>query len=198
VKAGLPYAWEETGWVYPARRILSPNFNERPVGTKICLIVIHSISLPPGKFGTGNVERLFTNTLDVSADPSFASLDGLQVSSHFFIARDGELTQFVACSQRAWHAGRSAWRGREGCNDISIGIEIEGTDHHPYANAQYERLACLISAIRQQHPIEAILGHEHIAPARKTDPGPSFDWRRLARKLRAPASLFADVRFARS
>jgi AmpD protein len=189
---------EETGWVQAARRIPSPNFNERPAVTMIRLIVIHNISLPPGKFGAGNVERLFTNTLDISADPSFASVEGLQVSSHFFIARHGELTQFVACSQRAWHAGRSTWRGRDGCNDFSIGIELEGTDHHPYANAQYATLADLISAIRMRHPIESILGHEHIAPGRKTDPGPNFDWRRLARKLKAPARLFADVRTARA
>jgi len=163
--------------------IASPNCDDRPLSTAISLIVVHGISLPPGEFGGGNVERLFTNTLDPSAHPYFATIAQQHVSAHFFIRRDGSLVQFVACAQRAWHAGVSAWCGRAQCNDYSIGIELEGTDDVRYTAAQYQALARLIRALRRRYPIDAIAGHEDIAPGRKTDPGPAFNWSRLHRSL---------------
>jgi AmpD protein len=143
---------------------------------------VHGISLPPGEFGGDDVARLFTNTLDADAHPSYASIAGLRVSSHFFIRRDGELQQFVGCNDRAWHAGVSSWRGRERCNDFSVGIELEGTDRVPYEDAQYRRLAALLRALKRRCPtIAEAVGHSDVAPGRKTDPGPAFDWDRLAR-----------------
>jgi len=167
--------------------IASPNCDDRPRATTISLIVVHGISLPPGEFGGDGVVRLFTNTLDPTAHPYFAAIAERRVSAHFFIRRDGTLAQFVACAQRAWHAGASSWRGRAQCNDFSIGIELEGTDDVRYTAAQYQALARLIRALRRRYPIEAIVGHSDIAPGRKTDPGSAFDWSRLHRSV-APRS----------
>lgn len=175
------------GVVVEARQVSSPNCDERPPGEAVTLVVLHSISLPPGEFGGSEIEGLFTNALDCGAHPYFARLKGLQVSAHFLVRRDGELIQFVPCSRRAWHAGRSAWRGRERCNDFSIGIELEGADGVPYTDAQYEALAALVPALGARYPIGEIVGHSDVAPARKTDPGAAFDWPRL-RKMIAPRS----------
>jgi AmpD protein len=147
------------------------------------LVIVHGISLPPGRFGGDAIERLFTNRLAADAHPSFATVAALRVSAHFLIRRDGELVQFVGCADRAWHAGVSAWRGRERCNDFSIGIEVEGADTVRYAGAQYARLAALIRALARRYPIAAVVGHSDVAPGRKTDPGPAFDWNRLGRIL---------------
>ena len=145
------------------------------------LVVVHGISLPPGQFGGEDIARLFTNTLDHAAHPFYAAIAKLCVSAHFLIRRDGELIQFVRCADRAWHAGVSSWRGRDRCNDYSIGIEVEGTDDVPYAAAQYTMLARLLQALARRYPIAAAVGHSDVAPGRKTDPGPAFDWDRLAR-----------------
>lgn len=166
------------GWVDQARRLPSPNCDERPRSTEVELLVIHNISLPPGRFGGDGVVELFTNRLDPAAHPYFAGLQGLRVSAHFFIRRDGELIQFVSCAQRAWHAGASRWEGREHCNDFSIGVELEGTDSQPYTEAQYRRLGELIRTLRRRYPLRAMVGHADIAPGRKTDPGEGFDWTR--------------------
>ena len=166
------------GWADSARRIASPNCDLRPVGTAIELLVIHNISLPPGHFQGDGVIRLFTNQLDPTAHPYYATLAGLRVSAHFFIRRDGELIQFVSADQRAWHAGASSWRGRSRCNDFSIGIELEGSDDCVYDEAQYARLGALSRALRQRYPLREMVGHADIAPERKTDPGPAFDWAR--------------------
>jgi AmpD protein len=180
-----------TGIVQEARQVLSPNCDERPPGVLPDLIVVHGISLPPGEFGGPWIERLFTNTLDPAAHPSFAEIAGLQVSSHLLIRRDGELVQFVPLTRRAWHAGQSSYCGRERCNDFSIGIEMEGTDEQPYTEAQYRQLALLVRALRAALPslrTAPLVGHSDIAPDRKTDPGPAFDWGRLVR-IMAQTSL---------
>jgi AmpD protein len=171
------------GRASPARRVHSPNCDERPAGTAITLLVVHGISLPPGEFGGDAIERLFANRLDPEAHPYFATIAGLRVSAHFLVRRDGRLLQFVPCAQRAWHAGASAWRGRERCNDFSIGIEVEGTDALPYTRGQYRMLSRVIRALARRYPIEDVVGHSDVAPGRKTDPGPAFDWPRLARAL---------------
>jgi AmpD protein len=168
-----------------AARMASPNQDDRPAGSTISLIVVHGISLPPGRFGGDGVARLFTNTLDPDADPYYQGIAHLRVSSHFFIRRDGALVQFVACGRRAWHAGISSWRGRAACNDYSVGIELEGTDDLPYESAQYLMLARLARALRRRYPIRDMVGHSDVAPGRKTDPGPTFDWPRLGRLLGA-------------
>lgn len=167
-------------------QVCSPNRDARPQATPITLIVVHGISLPPGQFCGDAVERLFTNRLDPAAHPYYATIAGLRVSTHFLVRRDAALLQFVPCTQRAWHAGESAWRGRSRCNDFSIGIELEGTDESPYAAAQYTLLARLVRALRRHYPIEEVVGHSDIAPGRKTDPGPAFDWPRLRRLLARP------------
>lgn len=166
------------GWISGVRRIRSPNHDRRPPGASIELLVIHNISLPPGEFGGDAIERLFTNTLDTGAHPYYAQLQGLKVSAHFLIRRDGEIIQFVPCAKRAWHAGVSSWRGRERCNDFSLGIELEGDDYQPFAAAQYAALARLTRRLCRTYPIRGIAGHADIAPQRKTDPGPFFDWQR--------------------
>ncbi|HEY7902011.1 MAG TPA: 1,6-anhydro-N-acetylmuramyl-L-alanine amidase AmpD [Casimicrobiaceae bacterium] len=171
------------GIAYPAAQVASPNCDARPPDTIVTLIVVHGISLPPGVFGGDAIERLFTNTLDPAANPAFAEVADLRVSSHFLIRRDGALLQFVACTERAWHAGASSWRGRHRCNDFSIGIELEGTDTLPYATDQYRMLGRLARALRRRYPIADIVGHSDIAPGRKTDPGAAFDWPRLRRLL---------------
>ncbi len=171
------------GWYRCARPLESPNFGPRPKQAQIDLIVIHSISLPPGDYGNANVQRLFTNQLDWEAHPYFQSIRGLQVSSHFFISRSGDLWQFVSCDSRAWHAGQSSYRGRGSCNDDSIGIELEGLEGLYFEEQQYDTLSALCSALMTQYPIAHIAGHEHIAPGRKKDPGAGFDWSLLQRTL---------------
>ncbi len=181
----MEFAVEE-GRVPQARWCPSPNCNARPPGCVPELVVLHNISLPPGEFGTGCVEAFFCNSLDASAHPWFANINGVQVSAHFLVDRHGALTQFVNCDQRAWHAGVSLYCGREACNDFSIGIELEGTDSTPYTDAQYDALSALIPALFEAYPAlapEHIVGHCDIAPGRKTDPGPAFDWARLRRML---------------
>ncbi|MCR4532960.1 1,6-anhydro-N-acetylmuramyl-L-alanine amidase AmpD [Shewanella xiamenensis] len=176
----------EFGWYRAARRCESPHFNRRPFG-EISLLVIHNISLPAGCFGLPYIDQLFQGCLDTSADESFADLTGLQVSAHFLIRRDGECVQYVSCEDRAWHAGVSRYGERENCNDFSIGIELEGTDTEPYTAAQYQQLTALTQALLAEYPAltaERIVGHCDIAPMRKTDPGPSFDWQRYLAKLR--------------
>jgi AmpD protein len=181
------------GWYGFARRQPSPNHGVRPAGAVVDLIVVHSISLPPGEYGGGEVQRLFANTLDWNAHPYFKSIEGLTVSSHFYITRRGELWQFVGCDDRAWHAGASSWRGRADCNDDSIGIELEGLEGGPFEDAQYDALSDLCAAIAQQYPVQYVAGHEHIAPGRKHDPGPGFDWDRLQRCLAWPAQRFPPL-----
>jgi N-acetyl-anhydromuramoyl-L-alanine amidase len=158
------------------RYVASPHCDFRPNETDVRLIVIHSISLPPGDFVGSSVEALFTGTLNWDAHPYFQSIRGMTVSAHFFIRRDGEIIQFVPCARRAWHAGVSSWRGRDRCNDFSIGIELEGTDDAPFTERQYRALHPLLGALKTAYPIEEIVGHSNIAPGRKTDPGPHFDW----------------------
>lgn len=167
------------GWWPAARRYDSPNFNARPAGAAVELIVLHNISLPAGRFGGPHIADLFSNRLDFHADPTFADLRGLEVSAHFLVRRDGAVIQFVACEARAWHAGSSSFDGRDNCNDFSVGIEIEGSDHCAFAPAQYAASARLIVALQARYRIAAIAGHEHIAPGRKSDPGPWFDWSKL-------------------
>lgn len=172
------------GWLAGGACLPSPNCDERPAGA-IELLVIHNISLPPGEFGGDGVQRLFTNTLDVDAHPYYQAVAGLKVSAHFFIRRDGQVIQFVSCLQRAWHAGASCWQGRSRCNDFSIGIEMEGSDFVPFTEAQYAALHELSGALRAAYPIRGIAGHSDIAPQRKTDPGPFFDWMRYLAGLSA-------------
>ena len=162
----------------------SPNCDERPPDVDVDLLVVHAISLPPGEFGGPAVEALFQNRLDVTTHPYYASLAGVRVSAHFFVRRDGTLLQFVPCVKRAWHAGVSSWRGRAHCNDFSIGVELEGTDEVPYEALQYETLARLTRALTARYPITEIVGHSDVAPGRKTDPGPHFDWPRYRELLR--------------
>ena len=173
----------EGGWLADARRLPSPNRDARPEGTAVVLAIVHSISLPPGTYGGDAVERLFTNTLDWDVHPYFASIRGLCVSSHLFVRRDGALVQFVPIGERAWHAGLSAWRGRERCNDFSVGIELEGLEGEAFEDAQYETLLRALNDLRRDWPIDAVAGHEDVAPGRKRDPGPGFDWGRLAAAL---------------
>jgi AmpD protein len=157
----------------------SPNHDERPAGVEISLVVVHSISLPPGEYGGEHIERLFANRLDPAAHPYFREVHALRVSAHFLVRRDGELVQFVPLERRAWHAGASSWRGRGRCNDFSVGIELEGTDDAPFEDAQYAALAALIADLRKRLPLRDIAAHSEIAPGRKTDPGAGFDWHRL-------------------
>ncbi|MYM37561.1 1,6-anhydro-N-acetylmuramyl-L-alanine amidase AmpD [Duganella sp. FT94W] len=170
------------GWLPSAQRYDSPHYDARPDPADITLLVVHNISLPLGRFGGPHVSDLFSGRIDYNADPSFADLRGLKVSSHFFIRRDGRLIQYVSANDRAWHAGRSCFRGREKCNDFSIGVELEGCDFLPFEAAQYATLAALTMALCRHYPLTDVQGHEHIAPGRKTDPGPGFDWE-VYRKL---------------
>lgn len=174
------------GWISPARHIASPNFNARPQGNEISLLVIHCISLPPAVYGGDAIERFFTNQLDPAAHPYFATIASMTVSSHLLIRRDGQLTQFVSLDQRAWHAGKSAFEGRDNCNDYSIGIELEGSDTDGYTDAQYTMLVAVTQAIRHAYPAITpgrITAHSTIAPTRKTDPGSGFDWVRYLQSL---------------
>jgi N-acetyl-anhydromuramoyl-L-alanine amidase len=173
------------GWLSSARRCESPHFNLRPL-SEVSLLVIHNISLPAGSFGLPHIDALFQGCLDLSVDASFSDLAGLRVSAHFLVRRDGELVQYVGCDDRAWHAGVSEFQGRSNCNDFSIGIEMEGTDDLPYTDQQYQRLAELTLALLRHYPQlsrDRIVGHCDIAPGRKTDPGPSFDWPRYLASL---------------
>ena len=172
------------GWLSGMRRIASPNCDTRPPGTAIDLLVIHNISLPPGEFGGQEIAQLFTNTLDTQAHPYYAQLKGLRVSAHFLIRRSGEMIQFVSCIKRAWHAGASAWDGRAGCNNFSIGIELEGTDTLPFSDRQYAALIRLTRVLQHAYPIRSITGHSDIAPGRKTDPGPEFEWPRYLARVK--------------
>jgi N-acetyl-anhydromuramoyl-L-alanine amidase len=164
------------GWLSGTRRVASPNYDARPAHTAIGLLVIHSISLPPNEYGGDAIERFFTNELDHSEHPYFEQLKGVKVSSHFLVRRDGQIVQFVPCNKRAWHAGVSTWRGRPRCNDFSIGIELEGSDFEPFTKRQYVALVRLTRRLKRAYPICDISGHSDIAPERKTDPGPFFDW----------------------
>ena len=179
------------GWLRRARRVVSPNCNARPADAVVDLVVVHSISLPPGEFGGDAVERLFTNRLDWSAHPYYETIRGATVSAHFLIRRAGELIQFVSCDDRAWHAGASAWQGRAGCNDFSIGVELEGLEGERFDDREYESLAELLRSISARYPIAAVAGHEHVAPGRKGDPGAGFDWPRLRRLTGASKLRFA-------
>jgi AmpD protein len=180
----------QSGWYRFARPLRSPNFGPRPPGAQVDLIVLHSISLPPGRYGGDEVQQLFTNRLDWDTHPYFDSIRGLEVSAHFYVRRNGELWQFVSCDDRAWHAGASSWRGRANCNDDSIGIELEGLEGESFEPAQYETLASLCPAIAQRHAIAWIAGHEHIAPGRKADPGGGFDWCLLREQLGWDPAMF--------
>lgn len=174
--------WRD-GWWFGARALRSPNCGARPVGLPVTLAIVHSISLPPGVYGGAGVQQLFTNQIDPGEHPYYETLRGLEVSAHFFVRRDGRTLQFVSCDERAWHAGLSSWRGRDNCNDWSIGIELEGLEGLSFEAAQYRQLARLIQALCLRYPISEVLGHEDVAPGRKHDPGPGFDWRALRRCL---------------
>jgi AmpD protein len=178
------------GWLPCARPIASPNFGPRPPGTVVDLAVVHSISLPPGEYGGDAIERLFTNRLDWDAHPYYQQIRGAQVSAHFVLRRDGELLQFVSCDDRAWHAGVSSWQGRANCNDFSIGIELEGLEGERFEPAQYDALTGLLRSLSYRYPLRGVAGHEHVAPGRKIDPGPGFDWPLLVRGLGWPLRCF--------
>lgn len=180
------------GWLALAQPCPSPNHGPRPDGARVDLIVLHSISLPPGEYGSHAIEHLFCNTLDWDAHPYYQSIRGLEVSAHFLIRRDGRLLQFVSTDRRAWHAGVSHYRGRHNCNDDSIGIELEGLEGQTFEVAQYTALAALCRALANTYPIAHIAGHEHVAPGRKADPGPGFDWLCLRATLGWPAPCWPD------
>lgn len=184
-----------TGLLQDAEYIPSPNCDERPEDGALDLVVLHNISLPPGEFGGGWIEKLFTNTLPADEHPYFEEIADLRVSAHVLIRRNGEVLQFVPFHQRAWHAGVSEYQGRERCNDFSVGIEMEGTDDLPYEDAQYVSLIQVLEALIDAYPglnDEHITGHEHIAPGRKTDPGLAFDWERLGRELQNSDIIIAQ------
>lgn len=175
----------QDGWITGIKQVPSPHFNTRPAEEAPSLLVVHNISLPPGEFGGPYIDALFTGTLDASAHPFFAEIAHLRVSAHCLIRRDGEIVQYVPFHLRAWHAGVSLWQGRDNCNDFSIGIELEGTDTLPYTDAQYAALQAVTELLMQHYPLtpERITGHSDIAPVRKTDPGPAFDWERFRHAL---------------
>lgn len=174
--ANEPLVIGADGWCAGVRHVPSPNFDSRPADARIELLVVHNISLPPGEFGGPYIADLFCNTLDYDAHPYFDQLRALRVSAHFLVRRDGSVVQFVSANDRAWHAGVSSFCGRERCNDFSIGIEVEGSDFSAFDGVQYKKLAELTAALRQRYPLRDVAGHEHIAPGRKSDPGPHFDW----------------------
>jgi len=191
VAAADPSSDWDSGWWLRAQHRPSPHFGPRPDGLPApTLAVIHSISLPPGVYGGCEVEQLFLGQLDVSADPYFERLRGVRVSAHFFIRRDGACLQFVSCRERAWHAGQSSWRGRQGCNDFSVGIELEGLEGLPFEPGQYATLIDLLAAVAAPRPCMDVAGHEHIAPGRKADPGEAFDWPQLVARLGWPGHCF--------
>ena len=178
-RTARPLVVDATGVVATATQIPSPNHDPRPDDSPIRLVVVHGISLPPGCYGGDEIAALFTNRLDPAAHPYFEAIAGLRVSAHFLVRRDGALVQFVRCADRAWHAGASCWDGAARCNDFSIGVELEGVDDEPYEDPQYDTLVVLVAALRARYPIEDVVGHSDIAPGRKTDPGPAFDWTRV-------------------
>lgn len=184
---------DANGLLATADFIASPNCDDRPPDAEIDLVVVHAISLPPGEFGGDGVLQLFTNNLDPAAHPYYAAIQGLRVSAHFFVRRDGRIVQFVPCVKRAWHAGVSSWQGRERCNDFSVGIELEGCDDRPFEPIQYRQLAVLADALCRRYPVRHIVGHADIAPGRKTDPGPCFDWPALRALLNEPGMKQQDV-----
>ena len=193
----VEFAVEADGWVAAARKLPSPNFEARPAGAVPTLIVVHNISLPPNQFGGTAIAELFLNTLDCDAHPYYDShLRGVRVSAHFVILRDGTLEQFVSCNERAWHAGTSNFFGRERCNDFSIGIELEGSDTTAFEAAQYRTLGALVSALKARYPVEALAGHSDIAPGRKTDPGPHFEWPRLQADTALADRYFPYLKFS--
>ena len=167
---------DASGYLDKACFIRSPNFDERPAGHPVNLLVIHNISLPPNEFGGDGVIELFTNQINPDVHPYYQNLINLKVSTHFFIRRDGRVIQFVPCNKRAWHAGKSCWKGKTHCNDFSIGVELEGCDTLPFTDLQYSALTTLTLALQKAYPITGIAGHSDISPDRKTDPGPYFDW----------------------
>jgi AmpD protein len=171
--------FDNDGWLKNANRVDSDNFNQRPTLKKDFLVVIHSISLPPGQFNNSFIEDFFQNKLNPTLHPYFETIKDLKVSAHFLIKRTGELIQFVSCHNRAWHAGESSWKGMSDCNDFSIGIELEGTEIEPYEEIQYKVLLNLLVQLKKEYNITDIVGHSDIAPHRKTDPGPSFDWNKI-------------------
>lgn len=173
----------QAGWWRDATHLPSPNFNARPAGALVDAVVLHSISLPPGVYGGDGIVRLFTNTLDWSAHPYYETIRGLEVSAHFVVRRDGAILQFVSVDDRAWHAGRSHWNGRDALNDWSIGVELEGLEGDLFEPAQYAALERLLPAIDRQRTIRLVVGHEHVAPGRKSDPGAGFDWEQLSTRL---------------
>jgi len=179
------FSINDDGWCSSLRRASCPNFDSRPAGTPISLLVIHNISLPPGEFGGSWIEALFSNTLDCDAHPYFDQLREVKVSAHFLIRRDGRVLQFVSANDRAWHAGLSEFRGRQRCNDFSVGVELEGSDFENFCDAQYQSLVVLTSSLAAKYPITDVVGHQHIAPDRKTDPGPFFDWQRFQQEFSA-------------
>ncbi len=186
------------GWCRPATHMRSPNCDRRPDAVTADLLVIHNISLPPGQFGGPYIADLFGNRLDRSAHPYFEQVHALRVSAHFLIRREGALWQFVSTDERAWHAGVSAFGGRNACNDFSIGVELEGTDSESFTAQQYTMLATLTRALCRRYPLTAVAGHEHIAPGRKTDPGPFFDWglyRSLVLRQDFPATPASSLRY---
>lgn len=175
-------AIDAQGWLSKARRCASPNCDDRPVGAAVSLAVVHGISLPPGRFGGPWIDALFTNRLDPDADPYFAAIHQLRVSSHLLLRRNGEMVQYVPFDRRAWHAGVSAYAGQTACNDFAVGIELEGCDTRRYTSVQYRRLGGVLAALCRHYPAltpDRVVGHSDIAPGRKTDPGPAFDWQRL-------------------
>lgn len=169
---------DNAGYINTATQIASPNFDARPTD-EISMVVIHNISLPPNQYGGAGVAQLFTNTLNPAEHPYYAEIYTRKVSSHFFIRRDGKLIQFVSCLQRAWHAGASNWQGRERCNDFSVGIELEGSDFEVFEAAQYKMLKSLVNCLKKTYVIQHVVGHSDIAPGRKTDPGPYFEWQKI-------------------
>ncbi len=171
--------WRGEGWLKGTRWALSPNQGNRPAGVDVTLIVLHHISLPPENFSGDHIERFFMNRLDPQIHPYFSTIAGMQVSAHFVVRRDGRVIQFVGCDRRAWHAGQSSWQEQANCNDYSVGIELEGSDMQPFTAGQYRALWSLVARLRGRYPIAAIAGHCHVAPGRKTDPGPYFDWAAL-------------------
>ncbi len=193
---GVPCAspWRAGGWLDGARVVASPNCSARAIDAQVDLVLLHSISLPPGRYGGDAIECLFTNRLDQVADvhPGLARLRGLRVSSHFLVRRDGALLQFVGCDEQAWHAGASQWRGRQGCNDFSVGIELEGLEGLCFEPRQYEVLLVVLRALAARYPIAGIAGHEHVAPGRKRDPGAGFDWALVRAGMGWPARYFPE------
>ena len=190
-------AWRD-GWWAGAKHCPSPNCGPRPAGAAVTLAIVHSISLPPGCYQGDAVHRLFSNRLDWDAHPYYSSIRGLRVSAHFLLRRSGRTQQFVSCDQRAWHAGASLWRGRSDCNDWSIGIELEGLEGGTFEAAQYAQLANLLQVLSRRYPLVEAVGHEHVAPGRKADPGAGFDWLRLRRLLRGAAPRLPAIALAKA